>query len=61
MKKIIFETIGNSVMVMLFAASIIEFFSINAQYTQNGFQFTAGKISSIFIKEVLDDGDFETK
>ena len=49
MKKIIVETVGNSIMVSLFAASLVEFFSMNAQYTDNGFESTTGNISIVFV------------
>ena len=49
MKKIIVETVGNSIMVSLFAASLVEFFSMNAQYTDNGFESTTGSISIVFV------------
>lgn len=49
MKKIIFEAIGNLILVSLFAAVIIEIFVTNATYTTDGIQFTTGPISSIFL------------
>lgn len=49
MKKIVFETIGNLIMASLFAASLIEFFSIKAQYTDTGFESTLGPISIGFV------------
>lgn len=49
MKKIIVETVGNSIMISLFAASLIEFFSTNAQYTDNGFESTTGIVSVVFV------------
>ena len=49
MKKIIFETIGNSIMISLFAAGLIEFFTINARYSDSGLEFMLGKISGAFL------------
>ena len=49
MKKIIFETVGNLILVSLFAAVIIEVFVTNVKYTNDGSQFTTGTISSIFL------------
>ena len=49
MKKIIFETIGNSIMISLFAAGLIEFFTINARYSDSGQEFMLGKISGAFL------------
>lgn len=49
MVKILIETIGNSIMVSLFAASLIEFFSTNAQYGADGFESTTGIVSFIFL------------
>ena len=49
MKKIIFETIGNILMSILFAAALIETFSINANYTSVGQEFILGKLSISFL------------
>ena len=49
MRKIIFEAIGNLILVSLFAAVIIEVFVTNVKYTNDGSQFTTGTISSIFL------------
>ena len=49
MKNIIFETIGNSIMISLFAAGLIEFFTINARYSDSGLEFMLGKISGAFL------------
>ena len=48
MRKILFESIGNIIMVSLFGAVIIEIFSTNAIYSDHGFQFTTGNISMVF-------------
>lgn len=49
MKKIILEAIGNSIMVTLFAATLIEIYSTNAQYTADGSSFTTGTVSIVFL------------
>lgn len=49
MKKILLEAIGNSIMVALFAATLIEIYSTNAQYVADGSSFTTGIVSIVFL------------
>ena len=49
MKKILFETIGNILMMSLFSGATIEIFSKNAEYSVNGQLFSPGKVSIAFL------------